>query len=163
MCESKNIKQIVDLTRTEYKKNHTNITIIDDYKTQLQYVIDLSDNIMDVNNIYYRDNIRKKLSSYKKQDITKKKLNPTKIINFEQTCDLLAKSNLLCYYCRNIVLVMFSIKRDMKQWSLDRINNNLGHNFDNVVIACLECNLKRRKINSKKFKFTKQLVINKQN
>ena len=75
---------------------------------------------------------------------------------------LLAKSNLQCYYCRLAVKVMFSVKRDMKQWSLDRINNNQGHNFDNVVIACLDCNLKRRTLNSNKFKFTKQLVITKQ-
>jgi hypothetical protein len=49
--------------------------------------------------------------------------------------------------------------RENKQWTLDRIDNNLGHNEDNVVIACLECNLKRRRTNQSKFLFTKQLKI----
>jgi hypothetical protein len=45
---------------------------------------------------------------------------------------------------------------------LDRINNDLGHNNDNVVISCLECNLKRRKKSKDSFLFTKQLKINRQ-
>ena len=47
----------------------------------------------------------------------------------------------------------------MKQWSLDRIDNNIGHNVGNLVIACLECNLKRRRRTDEKFLFTKQLNI----
>jgi len=30
------------------------------------------------------------------------------------------------------------------QWTLERINNDFGHNNDNVVIACLQCNVERR-------------------
>ncbi len=51
--------------------------------------------------------------------------------------------------------------REMKQWSLDRINNDLGHSCENVFISCLECNLKKRTKNSDSFLFTKQLKINK--
>ena len=47
----------------------------------------------------------------------------------------------------------------MKQWTLDRIDNDQGHTYDNVVIACLECNLQRRRTNSDKFLFTKQMKI----
>ena len=28
------------------------------------------------------------------------------------------------------------------QWTLDRIDNNIGHSKENVVICCLKCNLK---------------------
>ena len=42
---------------------------------------------------------------------------------------------------------------------LDRINNDIGHNDSNVVIACLKCNLKRRTTDADKFKFTKQMKI----
>jgi hypothetical protein len=47
----------------------------------------------------------------------------------------------------------------MKQWSLDRVDNNIGHNSGNVVISCLECNLKRRRTNKDAFMFTKNMVI----
>ena len=44
----------------------------------------------------------------------------------------------------------------MEQWSLDRIDNDYGHNHDNVVISCLECNLKRRCIDMNKYKESKK-------
>jgi hypothetical protein len=50
----------------------------------------------------------------------------------------------------------------MTQWSVDRINNDLGHNNDNYHLACLECNLKRRRRSDENFIFTKQLHIIKQ-
>ena len=45
------------------------------------------------------------------------------------------------------------------QWTLDRLDNNKGHCFENVVICCLKCNLKRRTTDDEKFKFTKQMRI----
>jgi hypothetical protein len=47
----------------------------------------------------------------------------------------------------------------MKQWTLDRIDNDIGHNKNNLVIACLECNLKRKRTNKDKFMFTKNMKI----
>jgi hypothetical protein len=47
----------------------------------------------------------------------------------------------------------------MYQWSVDRIDNDFGHNIDNFHLACLECNLKRRRRTDEKFLFTKQLNI----
>ena len=52
--------------------------------------------------------------------------------------------------------------RQMNQWTLDRIDNNFGHNKNNLVISCLECNLKRRNIDKDKFLFTKRLNIKKE-
>ena len=51
--------------------------------------------------------------------------------------------------------------KDLKQWTLDRINNNLEHSNENTVVACLKCNLERRRINKLAFEFTKNLHIKK--
>jgi hypothetical protein len=59
--------------------------------------------------------------------------------------------------------VLYDISRENKQWSVDRIDNNKGHIFDNFHLACLECNLKRRCKTDDKFLFTKQLNIIKKN
>ena len=46
-----------------------------------------------------------------------------------------------------------------KQWTLDRLDNDQGHNRDNVVICCLECNLKKGTMDDEKFRFAKQMRI----
>ena len=57
------------------------------------------------------------------------------------------------------IYILYEIVREMKQWSLDRINNDIGHNVGNLVVACLDCNLKRRCRTKEKFLFTQQLCI----
>jgi len=51
--------------------------------------------------------------------------------------------------------------REPLQWSLDRLDNDNSHTKDNTVIACLDCNLKRRRRDADKFYFTKNLTIKK--
>lgn len=108
---------------------------------------------------YYKNNIKNKLASYKQQDILKKKLNEEEFVSYNEVIELLNNSELLCHYCNEEVYILYEIVREMKQWSLDRINNDIGHNRGNLVIACLECNLKRRRTNKDAFLFTKNLVI----
>jgi hypothetical protein len=80
-------------------------------------------------------------------------------IGLQSTIDLLVASELRCCYCRQEVLVLYELVREKQQWTLDRIDNNRGHTADNVVIACLECNLKRRRVDNELFTFTRQLVV----
>ena len=101
----------------------------------------------------------KKLTGYKQQDIYKKNLNIEKIINLKHIIDKLIETEIKCYYCKCEMYILYENVRDLKQWSVDRINNDLGHNVDNIVLACLDCNLKRRCKSSDKFLFTKQLNI----
>ena len=54
---------------------------------------------------------------------------------------------------------MYENVREKKQWTLDRMDNDEGHNKNNVVICCLECNIKRGTLDDKKFKFAKQMRI----
>ena len=131
--------------------------------TNLQNILVNNDFIVNDNKDKYilklTSHIKTKLCSYKHQDILKKKLNENNFVSFEETIDLLKKCNLKCYYCSNEVYILYERVREMKQWSLDRINNDIGHNSGNLVIACLECNLKRRRTNKDAFMFTKNMVI----
>lgn len=105
--------------------------------------------------------IKTKLSSYKQQDILKKKYLPEDFVSYNDVIGLLTQSNMKCYYCSCETYLLYEIVREMKQWSLDRINNDIGHNKNNLVICCLECNLKRRRTNKDAFFFTKNLKIQK--
>ena len=103
--------------------------------------------------------IQNKISSYSQQDKKRNIFYPNKIIGFEQCLEKLVLSKLNCYYCRESMLLMYEDKREPTQWTLDRLNNDIGHHNENVVICCLKCNLKKRRMDDEKFKFTKQLRV----
>jgi len=107
----------------------------------------------------FTSHIKTKLSSYKQQDVLKKKYKEEYFVSFQDTIKLLCDCELKCHYCSCDVYILYEAVREAKQWSLDRINNDIGHNKGNLVIACLECNLKRRRTNKDSFMFTKNLVI----
>ena len=90
-------------------------------------------------------------------EIKKDKLN--NLINYDETIEKLLESKLKCYYCKENVIIIYEKIREPKQWTLDRLDNNIGHNKENTVICCLDCNLKRRVKSHEDFKFTKQLII----
>ena len=106
--------------------------------------------------------LHKKINSYKQQDIKKDK-NLDGLISYEELLEKLVLSKLKCYYCRKDVLLLYENNREQKQWTLDRLDNSLGHTKDNVVVCCLKCNLERRCLNDEKFLFTKQMRIIKKN
>jgi hypothetical protein len=106
--------------------------------------------------------ILKKLRGYKSQDDKFEIFSSTHFIKADQVLEKLNECNNTCYYCNEPLKMEYSA-RDMKQWTLDRIDNTMGHNTSNVLISCLECNLKRRNRSVKKFLFTKQLSITKLN
>jgi len=103
--------------------------------------------------------INKKIYGYKHQDILKKKLDANAFIDFNCVIQKMIECELKCRYCKCEMSVLYDITREMKQWSVDRIDNDKGHNKDNFHLACLDCNLKRRRRTDEKFLFTKQLNI----
>jgi len=105
--------------------------------------------------------IQNKLSSYKYQDISKQKFVSEYFITLPQTMNLLIQSQLQCEYCHQKCRLLYENVRDSLQWSLDRIDNDQGHNIGNVVLSCLGCNLKRKTTFYRKFLYTKQVVISK--
>ena len=106
--------------------------------------------------------LKKKLSSYKQQDRHKKILRKQfPVITLDETIEKLVSSKLKCFYCKHKIYILYKKVRDKRQWTLDRIDNSLGHHKDNVVISCLDCNLTRRTTEMDRFTFTKQLKITK--
>jgi len=103
--------------------------------------------------------LERKLASYKQQDILKKRWSENEFVNITQLIDLLLETKLSCYYCSKDVFLLYELVREPRQWTLDRINNDIGHNSGNLVISCLECNLNRRKKSKDAFLFTKKLII----
>lgn len=105
--------------------------------------------------------LNNKLSNYKQQDKKKKRFNEDKFIGLESLLEKLVATKLKCNYCKEQCLVFYKNVREQKMWTLDRIDNNIGHNTDNVVISCLHCNLQKRRRGEEAFKFMKQMVITK--
>jgi hypothetical protein len=103
--------------------------------------------------------IRSKISSYKQQDLLKHHFREESFITLENVLDMFSQQGLHCYYCKGEVYILYDVAREMKQWSVDRIDNHQGHNQGNIRIACLECNLSKRRRNDEAFRITKQLVI----
>jgi len=156
--ESENKKRIIaqkwTFTKEQYEYNHQMNIINDIY-----------------NNNYNNDDeaikttiqeIKKKISSYKQQDIIKKHLDEDNFLTLNCILTKMTECELKCRYCKCEMYVLYDISREMKQWSVDRIDNDIGHTKNNFHLACLECNLKRRRRSDEKFLFTKQLNIVKQ-
>ena len=153
---TKEIKKRVSTEKWSFEKEHF------DYLNQFQMITDISSNnlnyINDVSKIAIQE-INKKISGYKQQDKIKKILDEDKFLTFESIINKMLECELKCRYCKLEMNVLYDISREMTQWSVDRIDNDKGHNIDNFHLACLECNLKRRRRTDEKFLFTKQLNI----
>ena len=136
------------------------INIYDNYDKQLLCLQKLHNGTMFDEKKYFIQALKNKLDSYKQQD--KKKTYDTydDFITLENIIDKLFAYNMRCYYCNNKTLILFKNLRDDYQWTLDRLNNYDEHSNANTIICCLKCNLQRRRKNSEKFKFTKQLEHN---
>jgi hypothetical protein len=102
--------------------------------------------------------ITKKLNGYKQQDIKNKIYSEYHFVTTDLVLEKLIVCKMKCLYCQQSMLLHYNAK-DKLQWTLDRIDNTMGHNKDNIVISCLECNLKRRNRSVEKYLFTKQLKI----
>jgi hypothetical protein len=102
--------------------------------------------------------IRRKLSSYKSQDLDKGVFSQSEFATFQDVVDLFRRSVGACYYCHQSVLILYQHVRDPRQWTLERLDNSQGHNRDNVELACLSCNLRRRCMASERYVKTKAMT-----
>ena len=152
------LKKIKNPKRTESEKWENKELLLDN-KKQTNILNQLYLNETFDGSINVEKSIKKKIKGYENQDKKKDILNKKKLINYNDLLEVLVISKLKCYYCKCDCLLMYDNVREKKQWTLDRLDNDQGHNRDNIVIACLDCNLKKRTMDDKKFKFAKQMRI----
>jgi len=105
--------------------------------------------------------IKKKYSGYKSQDKQKHKYDVQQHITFRELIEKMIACKLKCYYCNKDMLLTYNKKKDGLQWTLERLNNNLGHYRDNTCISCLKCNLGRRTENHEYYKKGKTMILEK--
>jgi len=102
--------------------------------------------------------VRAKIAGYKAQDCEKGLFMESGFVVLRDVFDLFRSSELKCFYCKDQVALLYEYVREPRQWTLERLDNSRGHNRDNVVLACLSCNLRRRCMNSEKYVRTKELA-----
>ena len=162
------IKKLFTPSDVIHKQRRTNSINWDEHpeiythSKQIQVIHDMSNNhcvnIDDITQIFIQE-IGKKISGYKQQDKLKKRYDEEKFITFQSVIEKMCVCDLKCRYCKKDMLVIYDIMRESKQWSVDRVDNDIGHNINNFHLACLECNLSRRRRTDAHFLFTKQLTI----
>ena len=102
-----------------------------------------------------------KRKAYIYQDKHHNIYDPRYTVTTNRIVELMVNAELVCHYCREICQVMYKEAMCRRQWTLDRIDNNYGHNDKNVVIACLDCNLKRGTMDAERFRMGKQFTFRK--
>lgn len=157
-----------------------------DYKTQ----VDKKDHASEITGSSYKtDSKQCKIIHTDSYNYIDSSLYETKYFTLYSFIKLFINSNGGCFYCnkpfditltdkymnckyKNCIfytprdrikidkMSMHDITKRMR-WSLERINNTIGHYQNNCVLSCLGCNLKRRNENHQSFKFTKTLSLNK--
>lgn len=152
---TKNRYEIKKLTLDKIQEEKKNEKLDDRYY-QDENQIYLLENIDEFK--YISDSIKSKISSYTQQD-KKRKIYDNNTILYSEILELINKEKCSCKYCSNIVLLYYKYKLDKKQWTLDRIDNNIPHTKENVVLCCLKCNLERKNMKQENFIYNKNLKI----
>jgi len=154
------VKQMIkDKQRENTKKYAIPDSVYEDYQKQHSFLCSL----YVTDNCEYKAEIIKelkyKLSSYMGQDKQNNFYDKSKMLDVQGVIELLVSSKLKCYYCKQCVFLLYKEVRQGNQWTLDRIDNAQGHNVGNCEIACYTCNVQKKQMDDKKFRFTKQMKI----
>jgi len=101
--------------------------------------------------------IKAKIRSYKDQDLKKNKYDVLKFVTVDFIINKLKESSMICFYCKEPTNILYEYVREPKQWTIERLDNTFGHNCENIVIACLSCNLRRRTTHFERYLSTKRI------
>ena len=163
------IKNTLETGKRFHGKKNKRKTIIEQRKKLNVELTNEKNQIEMLNKIYLEQDfsgcdfvckeIKKKISGYKRQDINKKRHNPETFITYDECLEKMVAAKLQCHYCLGSCILIYENVREGKQWTLDRLNNDINHSSKNTVISCLKCNLKKRTTGEKAFQFAKQVKI----
>ena len=135
--------------------------VIDLYEKHSEQMSIVNKLYMDVkplpNGDIFKKEIQKKIEGYKRQDIEKEIYDKDRFIDMEEVLSKLTACRIKCHYCEVECYIIYNEVLSKTQWTIDRIDNDYGHNKGNIVIACLNCNLRRGTMDSERYKFGKQL------
>jgi hypothetical protein len=140
------------------KKEWKEIKDTIDTEIQYEYIEKINEISKTKRDLIYKE-LKKKISSYRTQDKTKKLYDKEQFVDLETVMELLNACKMCCYYCKANVLILYENLREPKQWTLERLDNNYGHNKGNLEISCLKCNVDRKTMYYERFMFTKELKI----
>jgi hypothetical protein len=109
--------------------------------------------------VFLKNEIQRKIHGYRSQDVKKNKFDPKYFISLEYVLKKILETELNCFYCQGPVKIWYEIARDPLQWTLERINNKIGHNVGNIEISRLQCNLNRRCMHHERYLKTKEMKV----
>jgi hypothetical protein len=163
-----NIDKINEIGNKTYKAVRKHMTTLADPFFEHAYQMDMLRKLyligpdhVDENTSLFLSELNHKIQGYKGQDVRKEIHHEPTLIQIMDVLEKLVASQSTCCYCSKPILVLYKNVREPMQWTLDRIDNALGHTRENTSISCLKCNLQRRVMNAEKFSFTKKLKIQK--
>jgi len=81
-----------------------------------------------------------KISGYKIQDIDKGRPITSDYVTINDIKKMLFKQENKCYVCGDNVITEEWEPKCLYQFTLDRIDNNIPHNTNNVLVCCQYCN-----------------------
>jgi hypothetical protein len=81
-----------------------------------------------------------KINAYKRQDKSKGRNITSDYVTINDVKKILFKQENKCYVCGDNVITEEWQPDCLYQFTLDRIDNNLSHNRNNVLICCYYCN-----------------------
>lgn len=89
--------------------------------------------------------IKNKVASYRRQDVKMNRPVDENVTPFD-VARKLRECDMCCFYCGAKMST-----NQQTQWTLDRKENHIAHTDANTVVACLRCNLKKRRQDTQRF------------
>jgi len=156
-------KYILKEKQNEKKNNKYFFNDCYNYKYQKELLHKIYLNEMNEDSEILKKELERKIYGYLNQDKKKERYNEDLFISLNELIEKLVESQMNCYYCKCEVLLLYENTREPNQWTLERLNNNIQHQLDNIEICCFKCNIQRKNQNHDNFKMGKQMKIIKLN